>query len=275
MDEKTDLRWLAIGALVGLVAAGYGVLRQSSGGSELPESAVASVNEILIGQDNFERSLARFTSPNSSASEEDKARMLQRLIDDELLVQRGVELGMTESDTEVRAAIVNSLIASITAEADSASPTDEQLEQYLADNSERFSYTSRLHVEAWETDIESVAQEAATALRAGEAVTTSDDIGAVPDLPPGLMSADMLRNYLGPAITAAAADMPEDSSAVFARRGRWLVVRVVAKERAYVTELDAIRNRVLLDYRRNLADEMLEGYIDNLRQRADITVSDQ
>jgi hypothetical protein len=50
---------------------------------------------------------------------------------------------------------------------------------------------------------------------------------------------------------------------------------VVAKERAYVTELDAIRNRVLLDYRRNLADEMLEGYIDNLRQRADITVSDQ
>ena len=275
MDEKTDLRWLAIGALVGLVAAGYGVLRQSSGGSELPESAVASVNEILIGQDNFERSLARFTSPNSSASEEDKARMLQRLIDDELLVQRGVELGMTESDTEVRAAIVNSLIASITAEADSASPTDEQLEQYLADNSERFSYTSRLHVEAWETDIESVAQEAAAALRAGEAVTTSDDIGAVPDLPPGLMSADMLRNYLGPAITAAAADMPEDSSAVFARRGRWLVVRVVTKERAYVTELDAIRNRVLLDYRRNLADEMLEGYIDNLRQRADITVSDQ
>ena len=275
MDEKTDLRWLAIGALVGLVAAGYGVLRQSSGGSELPESAVASVNEILIGQDNFERSLARFTSPNSSASEEDKARMLQRLIDDELLVQRGVELGMTESDTEVRAAIVNSLIASITAEADSASPADEQLEQYLADNSERFSYTSRLHVEAWETDIESVAQEAATALRAGEAVTTSDDIRPVPDLPPGLMSADMLRNYLGPAITAAAADMPEDSSAVFARRGRWLVVRVVTKERAYVTELDAIRNRVLLDYRRNLADEMLEGYIDNLRQRADITVSDQ
>jgi len=275
MDEKTDLRWLAIGALVGLIAAGYGILRQASGGAELPDSAVASVNEIQISRDNFERSLARFTAPNSTASEEDKSRMLQRLIDDELLVQRGVELGMTESDTEVRAAIANSLVASITAEADSASPTDEQLERYLAENSARFSYTSRLHVEAWETDIESVAQEAATALRANEAVTISDDIRAMPDLPPGLMSADILRDYLGPAITAAAADMADDSSAVFARRGRWLVVRVVAKEKAYVTDLSTIRNRVLLDYRRNLADEMLTGYIENLRQRADVTVSDQ
>lgn len=275
MDEKTDLRWLAIGALVGLIAAGYGILRQASGGAELPDSAVASVNEIQISRDNFERSLARFTPPNSTASEEDKARMLQRLIDDELLVQRGVELGMTESDTEVRAAIANSLVASITAEADSASPTDEQLERYLAENSARFSYTSRLHVEAWETDIESVAQEAATALRANEAVTISDDIRAMPDLPPGLMPADILRDYLGPAITAAAADMADDSSAVFARRGRWLVVRVVAKEKAYVTDLSTIRNRVLLDYRRNLADEMLAGYIENLRQRADVTVSDQ
>ena len=273
MNEKTDIRWLVIGAVAGLIAAGYGILRQASGSIELPDDAVASVNETLISRANFDRAAARVTRSPADASAEDKVRLLQRLVDDELLVQRGVELGMTESDTEVRAAIVNSLIASITAEADSASPTDAELEQYLADNAERFSYTSRIHVEVWETENESVAQEAASVLRAGESVPASDNIRQMPDLPPGLVPTDVLRDYLGPAITAAAADMPDESSSVFARRGRWLVVHVVAKERDQVTDINSIRNRVLLDYRRGLADDMLENYLENLRQRADITVT--
>jgi hypothetical protein len=273
MHEKTDIRWLAIGAIGGLIIAGYGILRQTAGGDNLPDSAIASVNGTLISLDGLERSMARFMPPELLADPAERTRMLERMIDDELLVQRGVELGMTESDTEVRAAIVNSLVASITAEADSASPSDDELNRYLEENAERFSYTSRIHVEAWETDDESRAQETVAALRAGAAVADTDDLRVMPDLPPGLLPAEILRDYIGPAITAAAADMPENSSAVFARRGRWLVIRVVARERAAVSDLGTIRNRVLLDYRRNLADEMLRSYIDNLRQRADIAVS--
>ena len=88
-----------------------------------------------------------------------------------------------------------------------------------------------------------------------------------------LLPVEELRDHLGPAITAAAAEMPDGSSAVFARRGRWLVVRVVAKERSYVSDLGSIRNRVLLDYRRHLADTMLRDYLNGLRDRADIRVA--
>ena len=66
--------------------------------------------------------------------------------------------------------------------------------------------------------------------------------------------------------------MPVGSSAVFARRGRWLVVQVLDKESAVVTDLSAIRNRVLLDYRRSLADQTLRDYLDDLRRRADVDV---
>ena len=267
MNDKTDIRWLILGAAAGLLAAGYGV-RQASDGSDLPAGAVASVNEVLIGRDVYERAVQRFAPQD--ASPEEKAALLQRLIDDELLVQRGVELGMTESDTEVRSAIVNSLVASVTAEADAANPDDRELAQYLADNAERFSYTAKLEVEVWQTDIEPVAQAFVAALRSGERPETGDDIVPMPDLPAGLLPTEILRDYVGPAIAAAAAEMPDGSSAVFARRGRWLIVRVVGKERGYVDDLDGIRNRVLLDYRRNLADRMLDEYIDNLRQRADI-----
>ena len=50
------------------------------------------------------------------------------------------------------------------------------------------------------------------------------------------------------------------------------VVQVLEKESAVVTDLSAIRNRVLLDYRRSLADQTLRDYLDDLRRRADVDV---
>lgn len=269
MNKEADIRWLVLGATIGLVFAAWGILRQSSAPTELPDDAVASVNDILISRDLFERALDRVASPGSA---EVRRIILTRLVEDELLVQRGVELGMTASDAEVRAAVVNSLVASVTAEADASNPDDDVLLQYLADNADRFSYTSRLSVDAWQTEDEPVAQEFVSALRAGNADPGVSGIEALADVPDGLVPTETLREYLGPAITAAAADMPEGSSAVFARRGRWLVVRVNAKERGVISDLDPVRNRVLLDYRRNLAERMLSDYIDGLRQRADVTV---
>lgn len=265
-----EVRWLLAGAFAGLLAAAFGILRQADSGNELPENALARVNDQIISRDNYDRELARMGNGSRSAS--DNAWLLQRLVDDELLVQRGLELGMAQSDKSVRDAILNSLIASVTAEADAASPSDDELEQYLAENSDRFSYVASVAVAAWQSDDEEAAQTFVTALRDDGRVLVSDTIGPVPGLPAGLQAVERLRDYLGPGITAAAADMPVGSSAVFARRGRWLVVQVLDKESAVVTDLDLIRNRVLLDYRRNLAERTLRDYLGDLRRRADVVV---
>ncbi len=265
-----DIRWLVAGALAGLLAAGFGILRQADSGNVLPANALARVNEQIITRDNYDRALARLGTNNTS--DDAGAWVLQRLVDDELLVQRGLKLGMAQSDSAVRNAIIDSLIASVTAEADAASPGDEELQQYLSENADRFSYVASLSVAAWRTNDEAVAQSFVNALRNDSSTTTSDTIDPIPDLPPGLMPIEVLRDFLGPGITAAAADMPVGSSAVFARRGRWLVVQVLEKESAVITDLSAIRNRVLLDYRRSLADQTLRDYLDDLRRRADVDV---
>ena len=266
-----DLRWLIAGAVAGLLAAGYGILRQAESGGELPPNAVARVNEQIITRDNFDRAVTRLLGAND-LSEDDSVRILQRLVEDELLVQRGIELGMAQSDTTVRNAIVDSLVASVTAEADAASPTDEELQQYLEENPDRFSYTANMSVAAWQTDDEVVAQSFITALRDNGERPVSDAIGPIPDLPPGMMPVELLRDYLGPGIAAAASEMPEGSSAVFARRGRWLVLQILEKKSAVITDLSAVRNRVLLDYRRNLADEALRDYLNGLQRRAEVDV---
>lgn len=270
-SRAPDVRWLVAGAIAGLLAAGYGLLRQDESQADLPAHAIARVNDQIISRDSFDRALARLSA--DKLDNEDKARLLQRLVDDELLVQRALELGMAQSDAEVRNAIVNSLIASITAEADASSPSDEELQRYLADNADRFSFVASLSVGAWQTDDESIAQTFVSSLREDGEAATTDQIEAIPDLPPGLMPVEILRDYLGPGIAAAAADMPVDSSAVFARRGRWLVVQVLDKQSAVVTDLGTIRNRVLLDYRRNLANQSIREYIDELQQRADVELT--
>lgn len=265
-----DIRWLVAGALAGLLAAGFGMLRQADSGEELPADALARINDQIITRGNYDRAVARLgTNSNSDAG---NAWVLQRLVDDELLVQRGLELGMAQSDTAVRNAIIESLIASVTAEADAASPSDDELEEYLVENADRFSFVASVAVAAWQSDDEAIAQEFITALRGDGSVNASDAIVAIPGLPSGLTPVEQLRDYLGPGITAAAADMPIGSSAVFARRGRWLVVQILEKESAVITDLDKIRNRVLLDYRRTLADQTLRAYLDDLRRRADVYV---
>jgi parvulin-like peptidyl-prolyl isomerase len=268
-----DIRLLGLGALAGLLMAGYGFLRQAPAGNDLPVAAVARVNDALISRDNHERALARLAEESVDAvTPQRRAWVLERLIDEELLVQRGLELGMARSDGAVRNAIVNSLIASVTAEADAASPTDEELEQHLAENADRFSFVDKVAVEGWQTDDEAIAQRFVTALRDGDQPVTGAGIRTIPDLPAAIMSIEILRDYLGPAIAAAAIEMPIGSSAVFARRGRWIVVRVLEKESAVVTDLNSIRNQVIMDYRRSLADETLQIYLDDLRNKATIDI---
>ncbi len=268
-----NMRWLALGSLAGLIMAGYGLLRQADVGSDLPVSALARVNDVLISRDNYERALARLADESTDAlTLERRAWMLERLIEEELLVQRGLELGMARSDGAVRNAIVNSLIASVTGEADAANPTDEQLEQHLADNAARFSFVDKVAVEGWQSDDEAVAQGFATMLRDTNDPVTTDEIRKIPDLPAALMPIENLRDYLGPGIAAATVELPIGSSAVFARRGRWIVVRVLKKESEVVTDLSSIRNQVIIDYRRSLADETLQRYLDDLRNKAKVNV---
>jgi len=263
------MRLLALGALIGLVVAGFGILRHSPEGSPLPEDALARVNDTLISRDIYERTIARL--PGSVGNDLD-TDMLQNLIDDELLVQRGIELGMMSSDLAVRQAVIDSLVASITAEADTADPTDAELQAYLLSNADRFSYVSEISIEAWQSDKESAAQTLIEKLRAGDGDAASDDISPMSDLPSGLIPIGVAADYVGPGIASTSATMPEGSSAVFARRGRWLVIRLLEKKMSAATDLGAMRNRVLIDFRRNLADETLRSYVQGLRERASITV---
>ena len=272
-NAPVNLRWLVAGAAAGLLAVGFGLLQQSDSGLDLPDQSVARVNDQLISRDVYERALQRFGADSEDALDDtDAAWVLQRLVEEELLVQRGLSLGMAQSENDVRGTIVQSLVASVTAEADAASPDDTTLKEFYDANPERFSYSASLSVDVWTADDEVSARQFLSELQNGNA-----DAGMARRLaavPAGPLTLNKLRDYLGPGVTAAAANMPAGSSAVFARQGRWLIVRVVGKQAPSVAEFESIRTQVLLDYRRSLADEYLRDYLDSLMQQADVVIAE-
>jgi len=269
--EAPSLGWLVAGACVGLLAAAYGLLERADDGAGLPEHAVARVGEALITADEFERSVARLESSyGQTLDDAQRARVLEQIIDEELLVQRGIELGMPASESTVRTAIVQSLIASVTADADAADPDDETLRAFYNENASDYTYASAMTLEAWVTDDQ---QLALAFVEGGGAEAAPGGLQPLPGLPTAPAPPERLRMFVGPAIAAAAADMPVGEARVFARQGRWYVVRVKRRDASTLADLDSVRSQVLLDYRRDLADRRLAAYVDDLRTTTGVVVA--
>lgn len=273
-NRGPSLLWLGAGALGGLIVAAFGLVERGGSTATLPEGAVARVNDAIIPAGQLERAVEQIESTyGTSLDAAGRRTVLEQLVEEELLVSRGIELGVAESDATVRAAIVQSLVASVTAEADAADPDDATLRRFLQDNRDRYTYASAMAIEAWTTDDERVAQAHVARIADDPAAAPPESLDPVAGLPDEAAPIERLRMFLGPAIAAAAADMPVGSAAVFARQGRWYVVRVAARESSKLADLDTVRSQVLIDYRRSLADERLREYVGELRRRADVVVS--
>ena len=272
--SPAPLYWLILGALAGLVIAAYGLLQRAPDDLPLPPGAVASVNGATISAAQYQRAADAFSLLRGEApGNDDRARIITQLIEEELLVQRGIALDMPASEATVRAAIVQSMIASVTAEADAANPDDAELLAYLEAHPERYTFASALAVDGWIADDEQTARSTIETLGRGGQPTSDQALREVPGLPKEPLPIERLRMFVGPAIAAATAEMPVGQSAVFARQGSWYVLRVTEHADSVLADLDTIRSQVLTDYRQDLADRRLRAYLDDLLERSDVAVA--
>ena len=125
-DAQSSYLSPVIGGLIGLVLAGYGVFEKPVILIFKIQDAIALVNDVPIKNESYLRALDRYSSDSKNKmDDEDRAQVLQRLIEEELLVQKRFSLGMITSDNDVRGAIVRTLISSINTEAEAIVPEKE------------------------------------------------------------------------------------------------------------------------------------------------------
>jgi parvulin-like peptidyl-prolyl isomerase len=280
---------LALGAAAGLALAGVGIMRRGPALEDaLPAGAVASVNGTAIRLEEFQRAAQALAADRRDPlGEQDKRHVLDRLVDEELLVQRGMELGLAQHDRRVRGDIVAAVIQSVVSESEAKEADDAELEAFYAENRDYFARSGRLAVrqilvraEPVRTDEEAHARaaEASKRLRDGEAFAAVDEALGDPQvaiLPADPLPLPSLREYVGPSAARAAAAMAagEVSDPVRGSAG-YSVLVLVAREAGDVPPLSDVREEVRVEWRRRSGDTALRTYLDELRERADVRVPD-
>lgn len=136
---------LALGSVVGICLGVLSALRGDQAifhelPNGLPKDAIAVVNGKKISTDEYHRAVAMLASDKRSAlTEADRVHVLNRLIEEELLIQGAITHGLVETDRAVRKAITQAMLAAIVTDSASARPTEEELRALYQKNAGVFS----------------------------------------------------------------------------------------------------------------------------------------
>jgi hypothetical protein len=277
---------LALGALAGVVCAAIGLLSSGQSGGRLPANAAASVNGTVIRLEELDRAVRALAADRRDPiGPEQRRYVLDRLLDEELLVQRGLELGLASNDRRVRGDIVSAVIELIVSQADGDEPGDADVRAFYEANRDYFALTDRLLVQQVfvraeplrsEQEAKARAEQAAQRLRSGEPIERVDaELGdpQVAPVPRDLLPAAKLREYLGPTAARAAGELEVGAASDPQRSASgYHVLQLLERAPGFTPPLADVEDEVRAELRRRNSERALREYLDDLRARSDVRV---
>lgn len=287
--EPRAVAWLALGAAAGLVCAALGLVDPGERRGGLPEGAAAVVNGVAIRVEEVERALRALESDRREPlGDGERRHVLERLVDEELLVQRGLELGLAQRDRRVRGDLVAAVIESVVAEADGAEPDAAEVAAFYDANAAYFAQSDRLWLEQVlvrgpparsDDEARERAALAAERLRAGDPIEqVRAQLGDAPvaPLPADLLPLAKLVEYLGPsAARAGLALEPGGVSEPVRSAAGFQVLRLVERAAGATPPLAEVEEQVREELRRRAGDRALRAYLGELRERAELRLPDE
>jgi parvulin-like peptidyl-prolyl isomerase len=268
-------RLLALGAAVGLAAALWGALGEPGIGRP-GRDTIATVDGVAIPRADYERALGALAADKRTPlTTADARRALDRLIDEELLVRRGLDLGLGTSDLAVRKALVDAMVQFAAAEAAGREPGDEELRRFYAERPElaRSEPQLRVRVVSFPTRDAAHVEAMRSALRSGQgfdAASASSGAEAVV-VPDTLLPAAKVADYAGPAVRDAAITLsPGEVAGPLEVAGVPTFVYLLDKRPGEVPPYERVRDVVAEEWRRRAAEAALDHYLAGLRRTAKI-----
>lgn len=281
--SRARVALLALGACVGLIMAASGLVeRWSPSPGELPIGAIARVGGKIITQERYLQLLNDLaTDQRAPLSAADRQFVFDRLIDEELLIQRGIELGLADSSAQIRKALAAAVIGQLTAEAEASLPDEEALRRLYGSDPEFFTSTARfrlrwLRLPASDYAAQHKAEEAYRQLSNGVVlaeVTQSTGLEPVPILPDALLPLSKIRDYLGPALAGQVSLLKRG---VFSKpiedNGDLHILQLLEYRPEVLPPFEEARPVLEAEYLRRAGDEALRQYLKWLRLRSEVIV---
>ncbi len=130
----------AIGAVVGLAIAGVGLFSaRGTATHNVPPEDIALVNQRPVLRSDFVTQLESETGESfDRATRAEKLKVLDEMLREELLVQRGLELDFAETDQMTRNALAMAMDQQALAEVTTSQPSERQLREFFDKNPTRY-----------------------------------------------------------------------------------------------------------------------------------------
>lgn len=140
-DNRRSFALLAAGALLGLGIAGYGLFSaKGTSSNRLPAEDIALVNQKPIYRSDFViQTQNEFSVPFGESTIEQRRKVLDDMINEELMVQRGIEVDLPGYDPNVRAALVSGVELQMYAGVLAKQPSEEELRAYYQAHRDKYS----------------------------------------------------------------------------------------------------------------------------------------
>ena len=236
---------------------------------------VAKIDERAISKEKYEVYLESIAqSRKTGLIESDPENILERMIDEELLIQRGIDLGMIENDPEIRSTIIQKMIASIIAETNDLRISRQDLEDFYTVNKDLFTPSPKLQLLklSFDGNKKVSGDQARDLLVAGNlAAAKRLAENEVINLPNVLLPAMKIREYIGPFLTQIAFGLEEgEVSDLIELDGNFHLLVPLQKIISSPPKFNDVYQEVESEYIRFKGEEMLDEYLDDLRNWYDV-----
>ena len=270
---------LGSGLVIGIFLAALTIVEKNN----IPDQNwAAKIEDRLIPFARYEMQLEGLANDKRSPlTKKDKEYVLERMIEEELLIKRAIDLGMLENNPMARGTIVQQMIKNIISEGSRIEPEEKELIEFFEENIGFFTKANRLRVRQIYFSQDDFgdrtlkeAKNAFTRLLKSEtfdqvALSGSNSALKVPDT---LMNLSKVREYIGPSLMREAQLLkPGQFSEPKKVSGGYKIIYLVDREEAAQPEYSNIRSSVLSEFSKRRDDQSLRTYLDNLKKWYDVS----
>ena len=270
---------LGLGLVIGIFLATLTIVEKNNISDQ---NWAAKIEDQLIPFERYEMQLEGLANDKRSPlTKQDKEYVLERMIEEELLIKRAIDLGMLENNPMARGTIVQQMIKNIISEGSRIEPEEKELIEFFEENIGFFTKANRLRVrqiyfsqDDFGDRVLKEAKNAFTRLLKGETfyqVTLSGSNSAL-KVPDTLMNLSKVREYIGPSLMREAQLLqPGQFSEPKKVSGGYKIIYLVDREDAAQPEYSNIRSSVLSEFSKRRDDQSLRTYLDNLKKWYDVS----
>lgn len=270
---------LLLGAVVGVGASLASMVTVAKAPSRVDDGAFAVVNGHPLSRAELERGVEALAAERPGIDHAELRRhVAARLVDEQLLVEAALELGLPSRDARLRADLGAATIGMVTAAAEAEPVTREEVERFYAAHAGYFRRGGRAQVEhlAFSLDDADAVRRVEGARTRWQAGTPAGDIAteALPRavrVPATPLSRDELARYLGATLADAAFAIEVGRVSPPLRVGNELHLLLVSKRQEGVlpplSEVEEVVKRELL---RRRSEARLREFLAARRARAKV-----